>query len=33
MQKPIEELIQKLQKQKKKIISLNEIKNLIYSTF
>ena len=33
MQKPIEELIQNLQKQKKKIISLNDLKNLIYLTF
>lgn len=33
MQKPIEELIQNLQKQKKKIISLNDLKNLIYASF
>ena len=33
MQKPIEELIQNLQKQKKKIISLNDLKNLIYLSF
>ena len=33
MQKPIEELIQNLQKQKKKIISLNDLKKLIYLSF
>ena len=33
MQKPIEEVIQNLQKQKKKIISLNDLKNLIYLSF
>ncbi len=33
MSKPIDELIQNLQKQKKKIISLNDLKNLIYLTF
>ena len=33
MQKPIEDLIQNLQKQKKKIISLDELKNLIYKSF
>jgi len=33
MQKPIEDLIQILQKQKKKIISLDELKNLIYKSF
>ena len=33
MQKPIENLIQTLQKQKKKIISLDELKNLIYKSF
>lgn len=33
MQKPIEDLIQNLQKQKKKIISLNDLKNLIYLSF
>ena len=33
MQKPIDELIQNLQKQKKKIISLNDLKNLIYLSF
>ena len=32
MQKPVEELIQKLQKQKKKIISLDELKNIIYTS-
>ena len=33
MRKPIEELIQNLLKQKKKIISLNDLKNLIYLSF
>lgn len=33
MQKPIDQLIQNLQKQKKKIITLSEIKNLIYLFF
>ena len=33
MSKPIDELIQNLQKLKKKIISLNDLKNLIYLTF
>ena len=33
MSKLIDELIQNLQKQKKKIISLNDLKNLIYLTF
>ena len=33
MSKPIDELILKLQKQKKKIISLNDLKNLIYLSF
>lgn len=33
MQKPIEDLIQILQKQKKKIILLYELKNLIYKSF
>lgn len=33
MQKPIEDLIQILQKQKKKITSLDELKNLIYKSF
>lgn len=33
MSKPIDELIQILQKQKKKIISLNDLKNLIYLIF
>ena len=33
MQKPIEDLIQNLQKQKKKILSLDELKNLIYKSF
>ena len=33
MQKPIDELIQNLVKQKKKIISLNDLKKLIFSSF
>lgn len=33
MPKPIEDLIQDIQKQKKKIISLDELKNLIYKSF
>ena len=33
MQRPIEELIQNLQKQKKKILSLNDLKKLIYASF
>ena len=33
MQKPIEDLIQNLQKQKKKIVSLNDLKKLIYLSF
>lgn len=33
MQKPIDELIQNLLKQKKKIISLNDLKKLIYVSF
>ena len=33
MQKPIDDLIQNLQKQRKKIISLNDLKNLIFLSF
>ena len=33
MQKPIEEVFQNLQKQKKKIITLDDLKNLIYKSF
>ena len=33
MSKPIDELIQNLQKQKKKIISLNDLRNLVYLSF
>ena len=33
MSKPIDELIQNLQKQKKKILSLNDLKKLIYKSF
>ena len=33
MEKPIENLIQNLQKQKKKIISSDDLKNFIYSSF
>lgn len=33
MQKPIEDLIQILQKQKKKILPLNDLKKLIYASF